>query len=1174
MESHILEVSNALMAYLQSCHNQSPWWYGIDMDPKDPSSFCRLLGIDPDQYDMLLTSQSFQTRKGICKSKLEEFAVATNKDIERSWHKISGRNYHLLRVGTRYSPLLNSYTPSKQQDDIKKVGAKPPRIDREANIKFLAAWSKYIKALRTAKENNNNDQNKSNKDDNDTMHLPIAVTPNEKYPLSHKNNITMPADVLDKKIDNHNKLKTSTSTTAEEILDVIARRLLKKIFHPDALAQLENMFNTTLSANDILESLAQTTVDLDLDEKRQADVRVEAIKVATGTRTLPVLPSSFPFLSSKSIDVTSSHEVEFVVREVVALQQQVSLLEDINHNIFHCKSHNGRFHSLVKVPSSINDIQFKKNLNKKGGSHWVKSILKAMLPPPSRANEDVDFDEEEGPQVRWTSEQDCAQALTAYVGSKFPAAFISAAEKLGMPVVGAKMDAATSLAMWEDANVYPRNQHIIHKYYIHHFGHKFTVPDGAIRLLAANRVEPITGSTKIGDDDYSWWFKDPLEVITTKLEKIVQYLKKSNNDTTFNKLDIIIGGDHGQKAFRMSVKVILKRGIRNEKIDEFVANIGEVECKKDTAVVLRNTILSKLNERLKLIVKYKTNELDEIISDGTLFVIRKPSMEEYFSFQKPNDPLEILMEAKSVDLRVVVTGDLAFYSTVLGMEGASSSACWLCLLKKKEWDAKPYEKGEKRTMEWIQKNAPTCEQNASRPHGMKEKPLLDAVETCRYIVPPLHTMLGVGNGLLTNFKEFVEQLLEHVPPELKALRIQEMQAEKDWWDKKKDVDEWTSLYGSEVSELTQDIMDLKEIIGYEEEYGHATKEEIKELKAQQPGLKVRMSELKGAKQILLDAVKVPAKKWAAVKKQIKKYCADKRNKYRKPVKSKLERVLRRHGIDYAAYHGGELVGNDIRKMMAAAEIICNDLDAILLEEADESGLSAATKDAVSDRCSAFCHALVCFDSVFSLMFKANEKVNMEVDLPSLKVLVDKALCAWQALKNTNRDGFKNIPPKVHALVQHLADQFEAYGGVGDYDEQFVERSHQTGKKDMYRSRAIRCRENKYKCFAEWEEVRNHPEVMAISKAVNNNRKRKFKVAKDVVSRQKMKQDARVAVRSTMIAQFVPRILASAADLTLKEQELERERQLMTNGDMDSGVNDNDDAGNDDAGQNDDDNRSE
>ena len=53
------------------------------------------------------------------------------------------------------------------------------------------------------------------------------------------------------------------------------------------------------------------------------------------------------------------------------------------------------------------------------------------------------------------------------------------------------------------------------------------------------------------------------------------------------------------------------------------------------------------------------------------------------------------------------------------------------------------------------------------------------------------------------------------------------------------------------------------------------------------------------------------------------------------------------------------------------------------------------------------------------------------------------------MKEKYKDDCKNIPPKIHALVQHLLGQFKEYGGIGDFDEQFVERSHQSGKDDLF-----------------------------------------------------------------------------------------------------------------------------
>ena len=55
----------------------------------------------------------------------------------------------------------------------------------------------------------------------------------------------------------------------------------------------------------------------------------------------------------------------------------------------------------------------------------------------------------------------------------------------------------------------------------------------------------------------------------------------------------------------------------------FIVNLAEVECKKDTSEVLRETIAPFINERLKQIVKYTRDAGGNIVGDGTIKEVRK-----------------------------------------------------------------------------------------------------------------------------------------------------------------------------------------------------------------------------------------------------------------------------------------------------------------------------------------------------------------------------------------------------------------------------------------------------------------------------------------------------------------------------------------------------------------------
>ena len=66
----------------------------------------------------------------------------------------------------------------------------------------------------------------------------------------------------------------------------------------------------------------------------------------------------------------------------------------------------------------------------------------------------------------------------------------------------------------------------------------------------------------------------------------------------FQKVDIIVGGDHGQEKFHAYIKTILRDGEDNI-LDMFVSKVGHIDCKKDTYDVLKKSIAGPLNEAMK-----------------------------------------------------------------------------------------------------------------------------------------------------------------------------------------------------------------------------------------------------------------------------------------------------------------------------------------------------------------------------------------------------------------------------------------------------------------------------------------------------------------------------------------------------------------------------------------------
>ena len=130
LESYKTTLSTALSVYLRDIQCQAPWWYGVDIEPTDPSSLCQLLQIDAADYSTFLQSQGFTTHRGISCNRVESF-VHDNKGIQ--WSRVKKR--YFLRIGVKH-PAINSCTP-KAQFDLAKGG--PPRIKRKALEAFQQA---------------------------------------------------------------------------------------------------------------------------------------------------------------------------------------------------------------------------------------------------------------------------------------------------------------------------------------------------------------------------------------------------------------------------------------------------------------------------------------------------------------------------------------------------------------------------------------------------------------------------------------------------------------------------------------------------------------------------------------------------------------------------------------------------------------------------------------------------------------------------------------------------------------------------------------------------------------------------------------------------------------------------------------------------------------------------
>jgi len=124
-----------------------------------------------------------------------------------------------------------------------------------------------------------------------------------------------------------------------------------------------------------------------------------------------------------------------------------------HRNLLAFKSHNGTLCSLLQVPSSSNFDNFKRNAR---ATRWLQEVSTVAGVGSLEEN------------AQWTIQ---------HLGVVYSDSFIAAACNLGVLLHSKKMDAESSCAMWEEANVALRGERIILRHLGKFFGRGLTVPE-------------------------------------------------------------------------------------------------------------------------------------------------------------------------------------------------------------------------------------------------------------------------------------------------------------------------------------------------------------------------------------------------------------------------------------------------------------------------------------------------------------------------------------------------------------------------------------------------------------------------------------------------------------------------------------------------------------------------
>ena len=172
--------------------------------------------------------------------------------------------------------------------------------------------------------------------------------------------------------------------------------------------------------------------------------------------------------------------------------------------------------------------------------------------------------------------------------------------------------------------------------------------------------------------------------------------------------------------------------------------LGEIDCKKDSVDILKNTFMVQQNERLSS------------ISKGEYFTITKDGEGKLgVMFTKSPVPEGITIVI-SVPSRVCDCGDLKFYMQVLGRENMDSVWCTYCdvNLRKFSWPTIAIE-DPKWMLETMQAQRDKGIEGGAR-LGIVKNPLWEFADVDHFLPPVLHMEIGLINNVMTRLDEFIE----------------------------------------------------------------------------------------------------------------------------------------------------------------------------------------------------------------------------------------------------------------------------------------------------------------------------------------------------------------------------------------------------------------------------------
>ena len=404
---------------------------------------------------------------------------------------------------------------------------------------------------------------------------------------------------------------------------------------------------------------------------------------------------------------------------------------------------------------------------------------------------------------------------------------------------------------------------------------------------------------------------------------------------------------------------------------------------------------------------------------------------------------------KSVPVRILMCGDLAFFAAVLGKVNMSGKWCVWCQLGPTEWGVSGHNNGEEWTIEKM--NDLRCQivrnevvDTPGNKKGIVEKPLIDAIPVDHIIFSLLHAEIGVGNKVLDSFLEWVDYRVEKLSQQEIEARDAYQLALIDQKEAVSNRDSWLNQYGAELAGYRTERKHISDLVKERDDQNKLviSNRVRKELNAQSKTLTLQINVLVKTRNEV-DAIVIAQNKIVKAKKRDTDNFRSTRGIHT-PVRMMVENCLRKFNIDRAKYYGGQLEGTTVMRLFQNADSIFGEMKQHLIDVPTK----ACDEVEVNDMIKRYIELSTLLDGLFSLARTPSGQASEGICEKTEKT-VQAVMVKWRELRlSTNM-------LKIHGIEDHLVNQMRKFNGIGCFIEDFIEQAHQFGMKDEKRTANMR-----------------------------------------------------------------------------------------------------------------------